>query len=197
MIRNVIYLVILQFLLVACPNCPEPEHIDVGEIPEEILNLVPYQDGESYNFIHSEGQVILFSTQRNTEEEYFSCENYCCETIYEYDLNTTRLTPNYTLFPIKIIISTNNFQETPTAYYLNLKIGTGYVQIPQSTENNYNGTFVASININNIDYTNVYKLKASTYETATGIKIDSVYYNYQKGILKILMDNEEYYEIQE
>ena len=54
---------ILFISLSGCFPC-DPIHLDNGPIPAECLAWVPYQDGQSYQFKHSEGLVITFRAIR-------------------------------------------------------------------------------------------------------------------------------------
>jgi hypothetical protein len=187
------------FLLTACPICREETvEKDLGELPENILDLVPYQDEETYHLIHSAGQVINYSSTRETTDYQYFCE-HCCKYTYITDRNTATMTPDYPIFTIKTEIGcTGEDKLGQISYYIYLElVDLAYSYIPTSLDTFHEDILVDSLVQDGVIYQNVYKLKLNNYNTSGDITADSLYYNYEKGIIKIKMTNDETYKIQE
>jgi hypothetical protein len=188
--KNWIY-IITCLILSGCFPC-HTTTVENGPLPNSALELVPYQKGNTYKLKHSNGLVISFETTRETQEEYTYCTE-CCKYIYHFEINTTKLSPDYPIFNCDFGIS--NRDTTHLDCYAS--IGKSVFYIPtENTENNYYEK-VDSLILNSIVYYNVFKLKTDydSYYNQDSIYADSLFYNYEHGILKVLMSNEEYYEI--
>jgi hypothetical protein len=164
-----------------------------GPLSEEALLLVPYQSGEDIKFIHSEGKVINFKVSRSTTQETFICDHDCCLNV-NYEDNQTKLQPDYPIFSIWLNLS--NFYPDMVEFYIN--IGGGYFELPPSPAlaESFSG-LVDSVVVRDQVYRNVLQMKSFRYTSANvgEIYVDSMYYNYEAGIIKIIMSNNESYEI--
>ena len=189
--RAGISLIFVVVLLYGCPPC-ETITLDNGPLPDSLLALVPYQDGNTYSFQHSNGQVINYTAQRATEKELMHCD-HCCDYNYNYEINTTKLTPDYPVFNIHLMLSNSD-----TIYpEFSCSIGKYFLNIPHAG-NRYSVYFdyADSLQIGNKFYKEVYKIKSyNHYQYDEPVKVDSVFYNYTDGIILIKMSNEEYYRI--
>lgn len=186
--------VITILLFSACRPC-DTITIDNGAIPDSVLRYVPYINGDTYSFRHSNGLIINFNTTRTTQKDVTYCRG-CCKYEHIFEVNYTTLVPDYPIFNFQFQI---NNQDT-----LNLhcyaSIGKYSFCIPTNREFD-SGQFekIDSVKIDSIYYYQVFKLK-SIYNDDYGrdsIYVDSMYYNYEKGIIKILLSNGENYTIYE
>lgn len=181
---------VMGLVLTACPPPCEYSLIDHGTLSEEAISCSPYIDGQSYNFIHSEGHEISFLTRRVRElqNQYW---DECMEVKSESDVST--LTPDYPLFSFDVAI-----HKSDTARYECLiSVGGSRFWYPPTIQMDFGHTYHDSIQIGNTWHREVYKLGNTRNDRISDGQIiaDSIYYNTKSGILKILMSNEEYYDI--
>jgi len=194
----VVPLLVSLSLMTGCRPC-EYQTIDLGPLPEEILAKVPYQNGRVYEFDHSGGHTIRFSTVRATEKKRSDPDLCFCNgqivNIYLSEVNTTILKPDYPIFNIQLQL--NNHLDS--SYSFSIAIGSAFFTIPlQASDTAYWPVSVAdSLQIANKSYKEVFKLKnpGDYWYTKDSIRVDSLYYNYDQGILLIKMTNQEYYAI--
>lgn len=196
-----ILLLAVLLLWTGCRPCAY-QTIDLGPLPEEILAKVPYQNGRVYSFKHSAGHTVNFSTVRASRQEKTHLDDfgfYCNKEarIYVYEVNTTSLKPDYPIFNIRLDLC----NETDSFYRFSAQIGSASFIIPvQAADTAYWPVTVAdSLQIGNKHYKEVFKLKNlnDNWYHSDSIRVDSVFYNYDQGILLIKMTNREYYAIQE
>jgi hypothetical protein len=189
--RTGIFLLFVVVLLYGCPPC-ETITLDNGPLPDSLLAKVPYQDGNTYSFQHSNGQVINYTAQRATEKELMHCD-HCCDYNYNYEINTTKLTPDYPVFNISLRLSNSD----TIHHEFSCNIGKYFLNIPLTRSQYYvNFDFADSLQIGNTFYKEVFKIKPyNHYLYDEPVKVDSLFYNYTDGILLIKMSNEEYYRI--
>jgi hypothetical protein len=192
------FFVFFIILLGSSCRCDDPVTIDCGKIPDSVLQMVPYQNGQTFKFIHSAGLVINFTASRETREQWLGCNSErCCKYAYKYEVNTTILQPDYPLFSFGFDLS--NPGPTPDVFGLGASVGKYWFQIPTDDyQAGYCG-FADSILIGDKFYRDVFKIKSiygSAYDRDT-IFADSMYYSYKLGILQIMMSNGEKYSIYE
>lgn len=193
------FILILLFVLVlagGCDRCRNPKIIDTGELSPEILALVPYTDGQVVRLKHSGGHVIDYHVTRNTTTEVREYSSYC-ETL-KFRVNTTRLIPDYPAFPIAIYIA--NIDENYIAF--EAMVGRYYFYLPKTVDEALKpgaGTIVADMYVNDSLYRDVIMMKTPKESIHPGemIYVDSLWYNYSSGILKVLMSNKESFVIHE
>lgn len=178
-------------MLSSCLPC-DTITVENGALPDSALSFVPYQNGETYKLKHSNGLIINFETTRSTRDEWSHCTE-CCNYEYHFEINTTRLIPDYPIFDCNFDISNRD-----TTYFdCYASIGKYGFYIPTSDFQLDYFEKVDSLTLDSVSYYNVFKLKSDygSYYDQDSIYADSLYYNFQHGILKILMSNGEYYEI--
>lgn len=183
--------VLVILLLYGCPPC-DPIMLDNGPLPDSILTLVPYQDGETYRLKHSNGQVISFTARRYTEKELMDC-HYCCDFTINYENNITQLTPDYPVFAISLMLSNAD----TIRYDFSCNIGKYFLNVPVKPDPYaVYVDFADSLLVGDNYYYDVFKIKPYNHSLWNEpIKVDSVFYNNENGILLIKMTNEEYYSI--
>lgn len=180
----------LLLALAGC-RCDEPLMIDLGPIPDSILNQVSYQNGKAYPFRHSGGMVIDFASQRTSHDEYTWCD-HCCKYLYKYQLNETILHPDYPVFDFRVVLSS----EDTLNYSHVIWIGHSLFYLPGYTNPPVDYGYSDSIQLNEKWFYGVYSMKNSNEPISEkgSIYPDSLYYNFQSGILKIVMTNGEFYQ---
>jgi len=188
--KKILFLAIMPFIT-ACFPC-HTTLIDNGKLSDSALKLVPYQNEQIYSLQHSAGQVIHFKTQRTTTKGESRCTE-CCKNAYQYEVNICLLTPDYPIFSITFNIA--NYDST----YIDcgIDIGSSNFTIPTNKYQTENTEIIDSMIIDSFQYFNVYKLKANQYDIPEENSIfpDSLYYNLEFGILKIIMNDNESYKI--
>lgn len=187
-------LFILFAMMPGCWPC-EPQTFDMGKIPGDVMDRLPYADGETMNLVHSAGHMIQFSIEQTIEDkEEISC-NECCNT-YLYEEVKTVFHPDHPVFDCQIRL---NSMDT-IIYMMNISIGRAFYQVPVADSMWTSVDIEDSMQIGNRFYHDVFRLKnlhdfgeANTSEAT--IQIDSLYFNFKEGILKITMTNDEYYQL--
>ena len=180
--------------LFSCHSCGSRVLIDNGKIPDSILAFVPYQNGQSYQFRHSAGLVIRFSSARQSREEWSLCPEYCkYET--KYEVNSTTLTPDYPVFNFECDLS--NLDTVHLS--LTAIVGHYWFHIPINDYQSNYCDFADSVLIGKKYYHDVFKIKSDygfAWDRDT-IFADSMYYSYRHGIIQVMMSNGEKYTIYE
>lgn len=189
--RTQIFIFFVALFLWGCPPC-DPIILDNGPLPDSILALVPYNNGNVYKLQHSNGKVINFVAHRYSQNEIMECR-HCCDHIFRYETNTTKLTPDYPVFSISFMLS-----NADTSYFgFSCNVGKYFLNIPVSK--NQHSVFVDyadSLQIGEIYYHDVLRIKPYNNNLWNEpIRVDSVFYNRTEGILLIKMSNNEYYQI--
>lgn len=184
---------ILLLLLTAFPTCRhcEPQIYDAGPLPSEAFLCVPYEDGKTTSLTHSNGKTINFAISREvTAVEWVDCME-CCIT-FKHEEELTSLKPDYPLFEIRISIVNHD-----TAHYdCSVWIDGANFYIPTNDYTREYTTRVDSMLIGGKYYYDLFLLPdANDYMQKNPVRIDSLYYNFSDGIVKITMTNDEYYQI--
>lgn len=201
----------MTILLTACPG-KEVQYVDLGKIPEQYLATVPYQNGDVFRMQHESDRVVIDFTvsrhrQKGSSEGYGPVPTrfqpapdwYC-----EYEADITKCKPNYPIFDVSIEFSNQYMvyegEEGYDAYPKTAQLyGVGVARIPLFGEDHSEYEVLDSLEINNRYYHDVFKLKAdgSYYESKDLIHADTYYYNYENGLLGVIMSNGEKYWLYE
>ncbi|MFC0876342.1 hypothetical protein ACE01N_07090 [Saccharicrinis sp. FJH2] len=217
---KLIYLFYLIIFLYSCkPSC-NPTHLDMEAIPDEILNKVPYEDGKIYRFQHSGGKIINFTASRSTSVlTHYDYTN--CQYTFDYQENKTHLSPDYPVFDIDIVlhwIPLFPVEEDPflvpvwgqQQYDSYCHIGNSafeYVLDTSQLKQNFNfpsydtnaeKKYLDSVFVDSVlyDYILIFRNDIFVNTGEFQLKnIDSIYFNYDVGLIKIFMSNGEYYKI--
>ncbi len=181
---------LIALILTGCPPLCEYKLIEYGTLSDEAINCSPYLDGQSYSFIHSEGQEVSFlaSRTREMQTDYY---DECTEVRSESDLSI--LTPDYPIFSCNVGIRKSD----TTQYSCLIWAGGSSFWLPFTIQIDFGHTYFDSIQIGQNWYREVYKIGNNWRDGIPEGQIlaDSIYYNTSHGILKILMSNREFYEI--
>ncbi len=183
----------LLLLLSGCDRCRNPKIIDSGELTAEQLALVPYTDGQVVRLRHSGGLVIDYNVSRSTNiemREYFGK----CETL-KFRVNKVSLVPEYPVFPMVFYIA--NTDENFTAF--EASIGRYYYYLPKDKESFFSYGTMNDMPLNDTIYRDVFYMKTPAWSIPAFdvIYVDSLYYNYTSGVIKVTMSNRENYTIYE
>jgi len=189
--KFLITIAILSLLNSCRPPC-NPIPVENGPIPDKALACVPYKDGETYKLIHTEGLVIEFASTRKTTQQWSECTE-CCKYEYHYETNHTLLIPDYPIFNIEFYIS-NMDTSYIQCYGTAGKYGFGIPTQPEQQYPYYKQ--IDSMFINSEYYYDIFGFKTDNgYSYQDSIRVDSIFYNYEFGIVKILMSNGETYSV--
>jgi hypothetical protein len=191
--RFLLFSLLLILAASGCDRCRNPELIDTGDLTPEKLALVPYADGEVVRLKHSAGQVIDYTVSRSTTVETREYSSYC--EVLKFRLNTTRLVPVYPVFPITFYIANTDVNYTA----FESVVGKYFYYLPKSKDEALTYGTMSDIYINDSLYRDVFMMKTPSYSILPNeiIYVDSLWYNYSSGIIKILMSNKESYIIYE
>ncbi len=185
-----LFLLLISVILVGC-DPPPPVIVDLGKIPPSVKQLVPYEDGDNYRFRHSQGAVIEFKAEREIRKTQTNCIEFC-DKIYEYEEDITLLKPDYLLFS-PVLRITN--QDT-VSYTFEIDLPGGFCVVPTSLEWRGEAGFSDSLVLGETTHYDVFCLESYHYGGfyEDSIRVDSLYYNYKSGIVKILMTDGAYFE---
>ena len=210
-LRKAFFPMVLVAMLVLFTACPRSKttYVDLGRIPEQYLATVPYRNGDVFRMQHESDRLIIdFTVSRHRQKEtgfdhvyrYKPAPNY----VYDYESDITKCTPNYPIFEVEI-----NFSNQYMAYEeegmqswaksANL-FAVGSARIPFFSEDCSGYEVLDSLKVCNRYYYDVFKLKSdlvSYYEEGDAIHADTYYYNYENGLLGVVMSNGEKYWLYE
>lgn len=196
----------MMVLLTACPHSSKTTYKDLGKIPEQYLATVPYQDGDVFRLQHEGNRVVIDFTvsrhrQKETGYDYIYLEKYkpAPNYYYDYEVDITKCTPNYPIFDVELSFSNlymlyeEEGMASEAEKQANL-FAVGSARIPFNGEDHSNYNVVDSLEINGHYYHDVFKLKADNYNVEEGsIYAETYYYNYETGLLGVIMSNGEKY----
>ena len=198
----------ILLLLTACPHSSKPTYVDLGCIPEQYLATVPYKDGDVFRVQHEASKVIIeFEVSRHRNKEtgfdyvyrYKPAPNY----YYVYEVDRTVCKPKYPIFDIDISFSNQYMAYEEEGLQAWNKVATLYAaggtSIPLFGEDRSNYEVIDSLYINDRYFHDVFKLKTDYYydEVEEMIHADTIFYNYENGVLGIQMSNGEKYWLYE
>lgn len=196
----------MMVLLTACPHSSKTTYKDLGKIPEQYLATVPYQDGDVFRMQHESDRVVIdFTVSRHRQKEtgfdYIYLEKYkpAPNYYYDYEVDITKCTPNYPIFDVEINFSNlymlyeEEGMASEAEKQANL-FAVGSARIPFIGEDHSNYNVADSLEINGRYYHDVFKLTADYYNVEEGsIYAETYYYNYETGLLGVIMSNGEKY----
>lgn len=193
MLKQFIYLTLLVALVVLLQGCPlfvcDPERIEYPPLSDSLRCMIPYQNAESYQFQHSAGHIITFECERKTDT-IRDC--YSCSKCFISEEDVTTLKPNYPINEVRMVLRTGPMENE---YEIHFVFGRNYFDI-YPIENGF--TPHDSLNIGGNIYYNVYAMANYNHAGYYGLQhqlfADSLYYNHDKGIIRITMSNDEYYQ---
>jgi hypothetical protein len=184
MLKNIFCAFIIAQVGFCAPDCKEGPPT-ISTLTEQEKASLPYTDGEQLKFEHNDQTKLSFlvnSTSETVEDHY--CDECCYQ--YSYDLVEATLQSEYPIFSISINLSSNEYGEP----YYSLSIGDDYFLKNEIEQ----GQLFESILLNEKSYEKVFAVKNTRIESPA-LKVDSLYYSFQQGIVKFIMTNGEKYEI--
>ena len=187
-----------------CPN-KEPEYIDLGIIPEQYLATVPYEDGQTFYLQHESDRVVIpfkvmryrVKSQGNNAwgfDEHLEKSKPSPTVYFDYEIDITTCKPDYPLFDIDIRFSNaymadSVYYDYPARHkYAQLSCHQMYASIPFIGEPTDLFKVHESFEFNGHVYHDVFEF-ANEGQDLQGIYIETVYYNYKKGVIAIMMSN--------
>ncbi len=188
--KKIIFTLLLIPFLYGCPYPCDGKSEDNGPLSEEALALCDYKNGEKYKFIHSKGQIVEYDVLRTvSKDEFYGMSD--CGSVLKFEKSDIKLSPNYPIFSISIII--HNASRPPMNEFT-ISIGRDYFKFLYSNLNGFvNQEITDSLLVANKMYYNIFKLPNLDDYDKTKHLVDSIYYNVEKGIIKIKLSNGESY----
>lgn len=166
------------------PKCDESNLVNALVFPENMEDYIPYKDHDKFTLVHNSGTEIQFEVYRNSTVETDHCD-HCCD-YYTYENEQLFFTSDYPFYDIQSSITAI----TENEFEYRISIGEEYFAL------NEQAPLADSVKINNRYFYDVLKLKSYNYTDDSKREIDSLYFNYPSGILKIIEQNGDVYEIQ-
>ncbi len=186
MIKYIFTALIIANVGFCTPDCGDRIPIE-SSLPEDVSGKIPYQNIQSVTFKHNLGKEINYSIKRfSGREETSQCDACCTQIIYDFE--KTNLVPNYPTFEMEV--SLESYDSASFSYVL--IVGNSIFNM----NNEEYFTLRDSVNVGGNYFKEVYKMKNRNHDSEQGVYPDSVYYNFSQGFLKIIMSNNEFYEVQ-
>ena len=215
--KRIWFLLTAIVAVIGFTGCPEydPDYIDLGTIPEHYLATVPYEDGQTFYLQHESDRVLIpfkvtrFRTKSqgdnaNGFDEYFVKYKPTPSAFFFYEVDVTTCKPDYPLFDIDIRFS-NAYMVDSVYYhdqydkrpkYAQLTCHHLYASIPFIGETTEQFKVLDTLVVNNQIYHDVFEFTNEGMDLED-IYVQTLYYNYDKGVIAIFMSNGEKYLLYE
>ncbi len=200
-----IVLGIMLVMFLACKKIPPTPLIYLGDIPEEYLATVPYQNGDVVKMMHESSRLVI--NYRVSRNRFHNMSEPIGED-YDYQVDFTHLKPDYPTFDLGITLTAEykkyelEGEEAPKTGLILLKGSDTYVPFINTDATGY--TVLDSLEVNGQVYYDVFKLDCKHYEFPPDYSIPThsiyaatCYYNYAKGFIGIELSNNEKYWLYE
>lgn len=176
----------------ACRQCPDPIIIENPPLQDSILAKVPYTKNQIVKFRHSNGHVINFIVNLDSSKFISECERYkCCDYLFKYTNYRIKLIPDYSIFSIDFSMSNIDYQSK----FISVFIANSSFNFSYDFNLNYGFQIIDSVYLNNQFYYDVLKISNSGVYDNSPTFPDTLYYNFEHGLLKINISNNEFYTI--
>ena len=192
----------MMLYFTSCKEEPLPTPlIHLGDIPEEYLATVPYQNGDVVKMMHESSKLVI--NYRVERSRFHNMDEPVGED-YDYQVDFTHLKPDYPTFDMRITLTAEykkyelEGEEAPKTGHIMLKESS--TDIPFINTDATGCTVLDSLEVNGHIYYDVFKLDCRHYEfppdyeiQAHSIYTSTCYYNYAKGIIGVELSNGEKY----
>ncbi len=179
---------IISFLIASVgfctPKCDESNLTDAYTFPENMEEFIPYEHQDQFAMLHNSGTEIQFEVHRNSTVETASCD-HCCD-YYTYENEELFVISDYPFYDIQFYINADDEER----FNYGISIGRESFSLDEDMQ------MPDSVKINDQYFHEVFKLKSNSHSEEYEREIDSMYFNYSTGILKIIEQNGDSYEIQ-
>ena len=214
--KRILLLLTAFVAVVGFTGCPgkEPEYVDLGNIPEQYLATVPYEDGQTFYLQHESDRVVIpfkvmrYRTKTQSDDtydlNYYGSKMQPAPSVYfNYEIDITTCKPDYPLFDIDIRFS-NGYMADSVYYqdyhgfhkYAQLSCHHMYASIPFIGEPTGQFKVLDSLEVNGRVYHDVFEFPNGNMDLS-GLYVQTLYYNYEKGVIAIMMSNGEKYMLYE
>ena len=165
------------------PKCDESNLIDAYAFPENMEEFIPYEDQDQFTLVHNLGTKIQFEVLRNSTVESGVCDHCCDYNTYENE--ELFIITDYPFYEIQFYITAGEDER----FHYGISIGRDFFSLNEEMQ------MSDSIKINGQYFHDVFKLESNSYIEEYEREIDSLYFNYSTGILKIIQQNGDTYEL--
>lgn len=187
-----IFMLVILISMFACRPCETPEIIENPPIHDSILSKVPYANAQIIKLKHSNGHVINFIVNLDSSTYISECERYnCCDYLFRYTNYRINLVPDYPIFSIDFSMSNLDYQSK----FISVFIANSTFYFSYDFNLNYGCQIIDSIYLNNRFYYDVMMVPHSGVYDNSHTFPDTLLYNYEYGILKIKISNNEFFTI--
>lgn len=190
--------ILIVFGFFGCDEClfenNKNQLIDMGDIPSEIKECVPYQDGDTVKFVDTEGNVHLFKVIRAFEYHETSIDFDCHINYIKYQTDSLQLKSD--TYNRVIVFEGSNYHPSGlniiNSYSMDLK--TRYFIVPISDKAKNSVDQLDSLLVNGEIYMDVFVINPTIYidRYQDSIHAETIYYNYKYGMLKIAFSDSTY-----
>lgn len=189
--KNPIFFILLLLVLAllnACEHCPDiPDTYESrGRLSSELLKCIPYNDGELVFFKYGEATTIPYRARRKLSKVDYIYQGECSNDYTSYEADRTLLISGDDVFNIEFRIS-----NLDTDDWLYFSYGSNDRRIPVNDYQRQFYNIEDTMTINGKNYFDVILIKFSgrwnNEYYPDSVQMDSLYYNYTYGILKLTL----------
>lgn len=199
-------LLILVLGAVLLHSCCQGESEEEARYPLSPIfeKLIPYEDGQVYNFVHSKGAQLEFTVTELKQEwtkQYHFCEWHCCDNDYiSYETKRASIACEYPQITIDLDIGRGIYYGFYDSYSLGVQVNNNYAYVNYDTlgvysDYNENSLVYDSLLIAGKWYNSVIEMDLNGHWVdTTALYYKKLRYN-ELGVLQIIMSNDETFTI--
>lgn len=190
--------ILIAFSFTACDECilgEKNQHIDMGDIPLAIRDCVPYQDGDTVKFVDPEGNAHLFKVIRVLEYHETAIDYDCHINYIKYQTDSLLLYSD--TYNRVITFGTSNYHPSGLniIHSYSIHFGIRYFIVPISDKAINSVDQLDSLIVDGEIFTEVFVITPTVfgYSWMDSIKTDTIFYNYEYGMLKVTFDDSTFF----
>ena len=193
--KNLIKLLLPAILLGCELPCAEISRVsDLGPLPEEVLGIMPYEDGETVSFLYAGDTTVHMEVAREMTKQYEYYQDECSKITTVYRIDMTEMATADSAFAILAWVTN---LAVPDWYQV--VVNDSYFHIPVSPHAYEEADILDSLTVNGVVYYNVCRSPRVGIEPedSTAPVADSLFFNTGYGFLEIVMADGSRYQRQE
>lgn len=193
--KNIIKLLVLSLLFGCQLECSViTKKTDLGQLPDQVIDYLPYTNGQNVKYVHSGDSVISMKVSRENEKQYEYYEDECSSITYIYSADVTRMASPDSTFRVTAWIT-----NLATTDWYDVLVGTSTFKVPVSAEYRAKAEMFDSYTINGIEYDDVFRLPRDSVLMAenAAVLVDTLFFNVDYGFLEFVLEDGQRYKRQE
>ncbi len=179
---------LILFLMFGCQlPCAEINKVaDAGALPEDVLNLMPYEHEEAVSFLYSDDTVVNLDVVRETRKQYEYYRDECTNITYIYEVDMTAMATVDSSLILRAWVA----NLTAIDWY-EVVVNDSRFRFPVSPNAYLDAEILDSVLVDETVYYNVCRMPriTATGEGAGTPLVDTVLYNTELGFLEILLSD--------